>query len=68
MFSSGDAVAITKIDTAKYFDFDVDKCKQYVAKLNPNTTFFTVSARSGEGVDALADWIYSKYTAWKVAK
>lgn len=68
MFSSGDAVAITKIDTAKYFDFDVDKCKQYVAKLNPNTTFFTVSARSGEGVDALADWIYSKYTAWKVVK
>ena len=68
MFSSGDAVAITKLDTAKYFDFDVEKCKEYIKRLKPDTEVFTVSARSGEGVERLADWIYSKYAEWKVKK
>lgn len=68
MFSSGDAVAITKLDTAKYFDFDVEKCKEYIKGLKPDTEVFTVSARSGEGVGRLADWIYSKYAEWKVKK
>lgn len=68
MFSSGDAVAITKLDTAKYFDFDVEKCKEYIKGLKPDTEVFKVSARSGEGVGRLADWIYSKYAEWKVKK
>lgn len=68
MFSSGNAVAITKLDTAKYFDFDVEKCKGYIKGLKPDTEVFTVSARSGEGVERLADWIYSKYAEWKVKK
>lgn len=68
MFSSGDAVAITKLDTAKYFDFDVEKCKEYIKGLKPDTEVFKVSARSGEGVERLADWIYSKYAEWKVEK
>lgn len=68
MFSSGNAVAITKLDTAKYFDFDVEKCKEYIKGLKPDTEVFTVSARSGEGVGRLADWIYSKYAEWKVKK
>lgn len=68
MFSSGDAVAITKLDTAKYFDFNVEKCKEYIKGLKPDTEVFTVSARSGEGVERLADWIYSKYAEWKVKK
>lgn len=68
MFSSGDAVAITKLDTAKYFDFDVEKCKEYIKGLKPDTEVFKVSARSGEGVERLADWIYSKYAEWKVKK
>lgn len=68
MFSSGDAVAITKLDTAKYFDFDVAKCKEYIKGLKPDTEVFTVSAKSGEGVERLADWIYSKYAEWKVKK
>lgn len=68
MFSSGDAVAITKLDTAKYFDFNVEKCKEYIKGLKPDTEVFKVSARSGEGVERLADWIYSKYAEWKVKK
>ena len=62
MFSSCDVLVITKIDTAQYFDFDVEKCKEYLAKINPNAKVFVVSSKTGEGVGALADWIYGKYS------
>ena len=52
MFSSCDVLVITKIDTAKYFDFDVEKCKEYLAKINPNAKVFVVSSKTGEGVGA----------------
>lgn len=67
MFSSCDVLVITKIDTAKYFDFDVDKCKDRLAKINPNAKVFVVSSKTGEGIDALAGWIYGKYNEWKEA-
>lgn len=65
MFSSCDVLVITKIDTAQYFDFDVEKCKEYLAKINPNAKVFVVSSKTGEGVGALADWIYGKYSEWQ---
>lgn len=67
MFSSCDVLVITKIDTAKYFDFDVESCKEHLAKINPNAKVFVVSSKTGEGVDALADWIYGKYSEWNEA-
>ena len=65
MFSVADAVVFTKTDTAKYFDFDVEKCKGYIRSLNPNAKVFAVSARSGEGVNEFADYLYGKYEEWK---
>lgn len=67
MFSSCDVLVITKIDTAKYFDFDVESCKEHLEKINPNAKVFVVSSKTGEGVDALADWIYGKYSEWNEA-
>lgn len=61
MFSTCDVVVITKTDTAKYFDFDVEKCKENISKLNPNAKFFTTSAKSGEGIESLADYLVGKY-------
>ena len=60
-------LVITKIDTAKYFDFDVDKCKERLAKINPNAKVFLVSSKTGEGVEALAEWIFGEYREWKEA-
>ena len=67
MFSSCDVLVITKIDTAKYFDFDVDKCKERLAKINPNAKVFLVSSKNGEGVEELAEWIFGEYREWKEA-
>ena len=65
MFSVADAVVFTKTDTAKYFDFDVEKCEGYIRSLNPNAKVFAVSARSGEGVNEFAEYLYGKYEEWK---
>ena len=65
MFSVADAVAFTKSDTAKYFDFDVAKCKGYINGVNPNAKTFEVSARTGEGIAAFADYIFGEYSKWK---
>lgn len=67
MFSGCDVLVITKIDTAKYFDFDVDRCKENFAKINPDAKVFVVSSVTGEGTDDLAEWIYGKYREWKEA-
>ena len=35
MFSVCDVVVINKMDVAPYFDFDLDKCKEYIKMRNP---------------------------------
>lgn len=67
MFSSCDVLVITKTDTAKYFDFDVDRCKAHLAKINPDAKVFAVSSKTGEGIDELARWICGKYNEWHEA-
>ncbi len=36
MFQVCDVVLVNKIDVLPYFDFDMDKCREYVALRNPN--------------------------------
>ena len=65
MFSVADAVAFTKSDTAKYFAFDVEKSTGHITGVNPNAKTFEVSARTGEGIAAFADYIFGEYSKWK---
>ena len=65
MFSVCDLVVINKIDVMPYFDFDLDKCREYVKMRNPNATVIPICAKTGEGVDALADWILEEVRNWK---
>ena len=44
MFSICDVLLVNKIDVMPYFDFDLDKCREYVKKLNPNITIIPISA------------------------
>ena len=57
MFSKVDALIINKIDVAPYFDFDMDKLREYVGKLNKNVKIFPISAKTGEGVKEWTDWL-----------
>ena len=60
MFSKVDALLINKIDVAPYFDFDMDKLREYVGKLNKNVKIFPISAKTGEGVSEWTDWLLNE--------
>ena len=65
MFSVCDVVVINKIDVLPYFDFDMEKCKEYVRMRNPKAQVIPICAKTGEGVEAFAQWILQEVTNWK---
>lgn len=65
MFSICDLVIINKIDVMPYFDFDLEKCKEYIHMRNPKATVLPICAKTGEGVDAVAEWLLSEVKEWK---
>ena len=54
MFQVSDVLLINKIDTAPVFDFDFDAAKARALALHPDMQIFPVSAKTGEGFDAVA--------------
>lgn len=65
MFQVCDVVLINKIDVAPYFDFDLDKCKEYVKMRNPNARVIPICAKTGQGVAQWADWLREQVRAWR---
>ena len=65
MFSVCDLVLVNKVDVMPYFDFDLDKCREYVRMRNPKARIIPICAKTGEGVDDFADWILAEVKAWK---
>ena len=57
MFEVSNIAVITKIDTAPIFDFDFDKCEEYIHRRNPKAKVFKVSALEDKGVNELADYL-----------
>lgn len=68
MFSICDIVIINKIDVLPYFDFDVEKCKEYIKRRNPNAKVFMVCAKTGEGIDEWAQWLLGEVKSWRDEK
>ena len=65
MFSICDMVVINKMDVLPYFDFDLEKCKEYVHMRNPQAQVIPICAKTGEGVDVLARWLLGEVRNWK---
>jgi len=65
MFSIVDVLLVNKIDTLPYFDFNMEALHQRVTKLNPDITILPISAKTGEGMDAWADWLRTQVQQWK---
>lgn len=57
MFSICDVVLINKMDVAPYFDFDLEKCKEYIHMRNPKAIIIPICAKTGEGIDEWAKWL-----------
>ena len=65
MFQVCDTVLINKIDVAPYFDFDFEKCTEYIRMRNPNAKIFPISAKTGEGMEAVTAWLKEEVKYWK---
>ena len=57
MFSVVDLVVFSKVDVKKVFNFDTRLCTEHIKKLNKNVEILSVSAKTGEGIDDLANWL-----------
>ena len=64
MFKVSDVVLINKIDVLPYFDFDVEKCKEYTKHRNQNAKIFLICAKTGEGIDEWATWLNDEVREW----
>lgn len=68
IFQVCNVVLINKMDVAPYFDFDIDKCREYIAMRNHSAKVIPVCAKTGEGIDLFADWLTERVNAWKQAE
>ena len=60
MFTVSDVLLVNKTDTAPIFDFDMDRLTSHVHALNPDMKIFPVSAKTGEGFEAVASYLESR--------
>ena len=65
MFEVCDVMLINKIDVLPYFDFALDKVREYALKRNPKLELIPISAKTGEGIDKWCDWLRREVRAWQ---
>ncbi len=59
MFRACELVVINKIDLLQHLDFDLEKLLYNLDAVNPGAERILTSARTGEGVDELVEWLTS---------
>ena len=65
MFQVCDVVLINKTDVAPYFDFDMEKCREYIKMRNPKAKVIPICAKTGEGVGEWAEWLREQVRSWR---
>ena len=65
VFEKCDLVIINKIDTLEYFDFNLEKCKEWIKRRNKNATIIPISAKTGQGIDQVAEYFRKAIKNWK---
>ena len=64
MYETCDLLVINKIDVMEYFDFDKEKVIEYAKMRNPEIDIIFVSAKTGEGMNQLSEWILKNINEW----
>ena len=65
VFEVSNVCVINKTDVLPYFDFDVKKVEEYAKMRNPDIKLFFISAKTGEGIVELAEFIKEKVSEIK---
>ena len=64
MYETCQLLVISKMDVLPYFNFDCEKVVEYAKMRNPDIDIIFVSARTGEGIPQLAQWIENNVSQW----
>jgi hydrogenase nickel incorporation protein HypB len=67
MFSICDALVVSKTDTMAYFDFNLEALQSRASVLNPKMKLFPVSAKTGEGIALLCDWLFERIESYRIS-
>lgn len=62
LFSSVNVFLINKTDLISYLDFDIDRAIEECRSLSPDVEVFTVSARTGEGMEEFCEFVESSFS------
>ena len=65
MFRASNLMLINKLDLMPYLCFDLEKCREYAERVNPEIEIIELSCYSGEGLEQWYDWLRSKLAAKK---
>ena len=65
VFQVCNAMIINKIDVMPSFDFDMEQVPEYARMRSADILIFPISAKTGEGGQALADWLTEQAQNWK---
>ena len=64
MYETCDILVVNKIDTLPIFDFNKERMELFARARNPKIEIFYISAKTGEGVQELADALVAKVKEW----
>jgi hydrogenase nickel incorporation protein HypB len=64
MYQECSILAVNKVDALPVFDFDKERMERTARKLNPAIKIFYISAKTGEGVEKLADYLMEQVKEW----
>lgn len=68
MYQVCDLLIVSKVDVMPYFDFDADKVTAYAKMRNPDIEVLFASAKTGEGVEGVCNWILKELSLWQETK
>ena len=57
MFRACELVLVNKVDLLPHLEYDLDRFLANLDRVNPGVQHLPMSARTGEGVDGLRDWL-----------
>jgi hydrogenase nickel incorporation protein HypB len=57
MFRACELVVINKIDLLPHLEYEIEKMRNNLETVNPAAQVLEVSARTGEGTEAFAEWL-----------
>ena len=63
IFFGSDAVILSKTDLIEHLDFDFEKCRERLLRVNPKAKLIALSAKNGKGIDEWLSWL-----SWAITK